>query len=88
MEPVQPRGSDPTRPRSSARPDVGSVIRDRILSKVDFPAPLRPDDADHRTAWNLERDVPEGQKSSARSSSRRIGNGLVMALQSVSVRRP
>ena len=31
-----------TRPRSSALPDVGSVIRLRIFSKVDLPAPFRP----------------------------------------------
>jgi hypothetical protein len=31
-----------TRPRSRARPFVGSVMRDRIFSSVDLPAPLRP----------------------------------------------
>jgi hypothetical protein len=35
--------SDPTRPpKVSARPLVGSVMRERIFSSVDFPAPLRP----------------------------------------------
>ena len=32
----------PTRPRISARPSVGVVMRVSSFSKVDFPAPLRP----------------------------------------------
>ena len=32
----------PTRPWISAVPDVGSVMRDRILSIVLLPAPFRP----------------------------------------------
>ena len=32
----------PTRPPSSIRPVVGAVIRLMILSRVLFPAPLRP----------------------------------------------
>ena len=32
----------PTRPRISARPSVGVVMRVNSFSKVDFPAPLRP----------------------------------------------
>ena len=31
---------DATFPRIKALPEVGSVIRERILSKVDLPAPL------------------------------------------------
>ena len=34
--------SEATRPRSRAVPLVGSTIRLRIFSSVDFPAPLRP----------------------------------------------
>ena len=29
-------------PRSTARPVVGSTIRERIFRSVDFPAPFRP----------------------------------------------
>ncbi len=41
-KPVPTSSRLPTRPRISARPVVGSVIRDRILSSVVLPAPLRP----------------------------------------------
>src|SRR5574341_1929918 len=40
--PVPTSISEPTRPWISARPLVGSTIRERILSKVLFPAPFRP----------------------------------------------
>ena len=40
--PVPTSSSEPTRPASSARPSVGSVIRERTFSSVDLPAPLRP----------------------------------------------
>ena len=34
--------NEDTRPKISKRPRVGSVMRERILSSVLFPAPLRP----------------------------------------------
>ena len=40
--PVPTSRSEPTRPRRRATPSVGSVIRLRIFSSVDLPAPLRP----------------------------------------------
>src|SRR5207302_63753 len=40
--PVPTSSRLPTRPRTSARPSVGSVIRDRIFSSVLLPAPLWP----------------------------------------------
>ncbi len=40
--PVPISSSDPTRPRTVAQPVLGSVMRDRILRSVLFPAPLRP----------------------------------------------
>src|SRR6266446_5134787 len=41
-KPVPTSRSEPTRPRISACPFVGAVMRDRILSNVLLPAPLRP----------------------------------------------
>ena len=41
-KPVPTSSSDPTFPRTRLRPSVGSVIRERIFSRVLFPAPLRP----------------------------------------------
>ena len=41
-KPVPTSRSDPTRPRIVTWPPVGSVMRERILSSVDLPAPLRP----------------------------------------------
>ena len=40
--PVPTSSSDPVRPSITARPSDGSVIRVRIFSNVDFPAPLCP----------------------------------------------
>jgi hypothetical protein len=40
--PVPISSSDPTRPRMTARPSVGAVIRDRIFRSVDLPAPFAP----------------------------------------------
>ena len=40
--PVPTSSSEPTRPRTRTWPSVGGVIRERILSRVDLPAPLRP----------------------------------------------
>lgn len=40
--PVPTSSRLPTRPARSARPRVGAVIRVRIFSRVDLPAPLRP----------------------------------------------
>ena len=51
--------SEPTRPWSSAQPRVGSVIRERILSSVLLPAPLRPDEADDLALVDLEGDAAE-----------------------------
>ena len=51
-----------TRPWISARPEVGSVMRERILSRVDFPAPLRPtpdEVPDDLALLDLEGDVLE-----------------------------
>ena len=42
LKPVPTSSRLPTRPRISARPDVGAAIRVRIFRSVDFPAPLRP----------------------------------------------
>jgi hypothetical protein len=42
LKPVPTSSRLPTRPRMIARPTVGAVIRVRILSSVDLPAPLRP----------------------------------------------
>src|SRR6476661_6982931 len=41
-KPVPTSSSDPTRPSRSTVPVVGSTMRDRILSRVLFPDPLRP----------------------------------------------
>ena len=41
-KPVPTSSRLPTLPRISARPAVGSVIRERIFSSVLFPAPFRP----------------------------------------------
>src|SRR5512138_2191096 len=41
-KPVPTSSNEPTRPRTLTVPSVGSVTRDRILSNVLFPAPLRP----------------------------------------------
>ncbi len=41
-KPAPTSSSEATRPRISTRPAVGSVMRERILSSVDLPAPLRP----------------------------------------------
>ena len=41
-KPVPTSSRLPTRPRISARPAVGEVIRVRIFSSVDLPAPFRP----------------------------------------------
>src|SRR5687768_10317660 len=41
-KPVPTSSSEPTRPRTRASPSVGSVIRERILSRVVLPAPLAP----------------------------------------------
>jgi hypothetical protein len=38
---------------------VGSVMRERILSSVDFPAPLRPMMPTTSPAFDLERDVAQ-----------------------------
>ena len=51
--------SEATRPSSITRPAVGSVIRLRILSSVDFPAPLRPMMPKHLAALDLEGDILE-----------------------------
>src|SRR5215204_524247 len=41
-KPVPTSSSEPTRPRMTASPSVGSVMRERIFSSVVLPAPLRP----------------------------------------------
>src|SRR5215471_15757154 len=41
-KPVPTSNSDATRPRISAKPEDGSVIRESTLSRVLLPAPLRP----------------------------------------------
>ncbi len=41
-KPVPTSSSEPTRPRTVTVPSVGSVTRERILSRVLLPAPLRP----------------------------------------------
>src|SRR5678809_795455 len=41
-KPVPTSNSDETRPSISIRPQVGSVMRERILRNVLLPAPLRP----------------------------------------------
>ena len=51
-----------TRPRISARPLVGSVIRERILSSVRLARAVAADDADHLAALDLEGDVLERPK--------------------------
>ena len=46
-------------PRISARPSVGVVMRERIFSSVDLPAPLRPMTPSTSPSRDLERDVAE-----------------------------
>ena len=58
-KPVPTSSRLPTRPRISARPSVGVVIRVRILSSVDFPAPLRPMTPERLALLELERDVAQ-----------------------------
>src|SRR5258708_7068580 len=41
-KPVPTSSNEPTRPESSIRPVVGVVMRERTLSSVLLPAPLRP----------------------------------------------
>ena len=53
-KPVPTSSSEPTRPVISAQPAVGSVIRDRILSRVLLPAPLLPMMPDHLALADLE----------------------------------
>ena len=75
-KPVPTSSSDPTRPRSTARPSVGSVMRARILSSVDLPAPLRPIDADDLALCDVEGDVlqgPERPRLASRHGRRRGG---------------
>ena len=42
LNPVPTSSRLETRPRNSATPSVGSVIRESTFNNVDFPAPLRP----------------------------------------------
>ena len=42
LKPVPTSKSEPNLPRISMRPLVGSVMRERILSRVLLPAPLAP----------------------------------------------
>ena len=49
----------PMRPRSVMRPSVGCVMRDRILSSVLLPAPLRPISPTTSPGWISKRDVAQ-----------------------------
>ena len=62
-------------------PLVGSVIRLRIFSSVDLPAPLRPIRADDLPPRHLERDVLQGPE--VRSSA---GSVVLPAADSRSAR--
>ena len=58
-KPVPTSSSEPTRPLMPARPSVGSVIRERILSSVRLAGAVAADNADHLALVDLERDVAE-----------------------------
>ena len=47
-----------TRPRRVTRPWSGSVIRDRILSRV-LAGPVGPDEPENLAPLDLQRDVPQ-----------------------------
>jgi len=73
-KPVPTSSSDPTRPRVTARPAVGGVIRARILSSVVLPAPLRPmipTVSPSATSNEMSRSAQNSSPSSARPRRRR-----------------
>ena len=70
-KPVPTSSSEPTRPRISARPVVGAVMRDRIFSSVLLPAPLRPMMPTTSPSVDLEGDVLERPELVSPGRSRR-----------------
>jgi hypothetical protein len=79
---VPTSSSEATRPRSRTSPRVGAVMRDKILSSVDLPAPLRPmmptaspgamSNDTSSSAQKVGSALPKGARTSVLSVSRRL----------------
>ena len=75
-KPVPTSSRLPTRPFSSTRPFVGSVIRDRIFSSVLLPAPLRPMIPTTSPGCTSKDTSSSAQKSSVPASTAFFRNGV------------
>ena len=74
-KPVPTSSSEPTRPRSSTSPLVGSVIRERIFRSVLLPAPFRPmipDDLARGRCRSRRRGAPRRSSARPRPATMRL----------------